>query len=186
MKVIDAEMSLDRLSTMGERIERIVAVHHGHLRRELPRLQGLVEKAAELHAQKHPELGELREIFRGLKADIESQMLKEEWSLFPAIRRLESADSDRNLDGRLERSIVDREQEHRAVESAVERMRTLSRKVTGVVDSTGSCQALIEGLGRLEADTRQHHHEESDLLFSLTREGAAVGAGRSLSSCEAS
>lgn len=177
MMVIDAAKMIDphewMPSTMGERIERIVAVHHGHLRRELPRLQALAEKVADLHGPRHPELGELREIFRSLRAELDSHMLKEEWSLFPAIRRLESEDTLGYLDARFEQAIADRENEHREVETALERMEGLLRKIVVTGDPNGSYHALMEGLASLKLDIRQHHHEEGDVLFPLARQAAA-------------
>lgn len=177
MMVAEASKSSDphewTPSTMGERIERIVAVHHGHLRRELPRLQALAEKVAELHGRRHPELGELREIFRSLRAELDSHMLKEEWSLFPAIRRLESEDPLGCLDARFEQAIADRESEHRDAETALERMEALLRKVVVTADRNGSYHALLEGLASLKLDIRQHHHEENDVLFPLARQAAA-------------
>ena len=177
MAVIDAVRTLDPVewapSTMSERIERIVAVHHGHLRRELPRLQSLAEKVAERHGRRHPELGEIREIFHSLKADLDSHMLKEEWSLFPAIRRLESDGPRGDLNVRLERAIADREDEQRAVEAALVRMEKLAQTVTVTSDPGGIYHALMEALANLKADIRQHHHEERDLLFADARDAVA-------------
>lgn len=176
MAVIDAVRTLDPVewapSTMSERIERIVAVHHGHLRRELPRLQSLAEKVAERHGRRHPELGEIREIFHSLKADLDSHMLKEEWSLFPAIRRLESDGPRGELGVRLERAITEREDEQRAVEAALARMEKLANTVMVTSDPSGIYHALIEGLASLKVDLRQHHYEERDLLFADARDAA--------------
>ena len=71
--------------------EHIVEVHHSFTRRELTRLDPLVEKVCLKHGEKHPELAELRRAFQHLSQDLIPHMLKEEQVLFPYIARMEEA-----------------------------------------------------------------------------------------------
>ena len=74
--------------------EHIVEVHHSLTRRELTRLDSLIEKVCLKHGEKHQELAELRRAFQHLGQDLIPHMLKEEQVLFPYIARMEEAVSD--------------------------------------------------------------------------------------------
>ena len=56
------EMSLTDLA------DHIEATHHEYLRRELPRLVGMVEKVHRVHGEKHPWLADLKASFGDLVA----------------------------------------------------------------------------------------------------------------------
>jgi regulator of cell morphogenesis and NO signaling len=166
-------------ATLADRIDRIVAVHHGHLRRELPRLTALLEKVASAHGTKYPELGELCEVFCSFRADLESHILKEEWSVFPAIKRLETATALRGIDAVFDEVIRHLEDEHEAAGAALVRMRTLTHSYSPPADACNTYRIMLGGLANLERDTLLHVHEENNLLFPLAREAATALRTRS-------
>src|SRR5262245_47669439 len=63
----------------------IVEHHHGYVRRITPTLTAWLEKLVARHANKHPEISQIREIFGDLAEDLATHMAKEEGLLFPFI-----------------------------------------------------------------------------------------------------
>jgi regulator of cell morphogenesis and NO signaling len=152
-------------SSLSSLVDRIVAVHHGHLRRELPRLVALIERVSDAHGWRHPELGEIREVFAGLKSDLESHMLREEWAVFPQIKRLDEARSIHDLSGGIVESLHDIVAEHTGFARALARFRKLTDEYRTPPDACETYRALLGGLAGLEVDLHQHVHEENNVLF---------------------
>src|SRR5262245_49807491 len=73
---------------VGELIDHIVAVHHGYLKAELPRVGGLLLKVVAAHKDRHPELRGLLDAYAPFARDLDQHMANEERVLFPLIRRL--------------------------------------------------------------------------------------------------
>ncbi len=141
-------------------IDHIVEHYHEPLRDELPRLETMASRIAQVHAGKGAHLPELEATIGELASDLLQHMQKEEMVLFPAIRAIES--------GRLApvaTSIQAMEQEH---DRAGELLETL-RRITGsfAVPQWG-CQtvrALYHGLETLESSLHVHIHLENNVLF---------------------
>ena len=81
--------SMDALTLM----DHLVDTHHRYLWDELPRLSALVAKVHGVHAERHPELEAVKEVYDALRADLEPHLLKEERVLFPMARELATATS---------------------------------------------------------------------------------------------
>lgn len=152
-------------ATMAELVDHIVATHHKYLRRELPRLAAHMSKVATVH-EAHPELIEARDVFAGLKEELEAHMLKEEEVLFPMIKQLEGATVLPQLPcGRVIRPIVVMEHEHAEAGAALARLRALTDGYTPPDWACATYRALLAGLARLESDLHRHIHEENNILF---------------------
>lgn len=146
--------------------DQIVAIHHAFLRRELPRLSGLIVKVVHAHAIRHPELRELQHVFAELKEELESHMLKEENVLFPIIKQLEAATTMPPLHcGSVDNPILVMEHEHAFAGSALQRMRDLTRDFNPPGDACPTYRALLQGLAALEMDLHRHIHKENSILF---------------------
>src|SRR5689334_15544778 len=76
---------------LGELARHIVETHHGYVRRESPRIQGLLTKVCEKHGPAHRELSELKTLFATLAEELAEHMMKEERILFPYIAALGGA-----------------------------------------------------------------------------------------------
>src|SRR3990167_8140624 len=71
-------------ATASELIAHILEKHHAYLRTELPRLTQLLAKVLEAHDTTHgASLRPLRDVFAGLREELEQHMGKEENILFP-------------------------------------------------------------------------------------------------------
>lgn len=182
-EVNPASMSLPDLC------EHIVETHHAYLRRELPRVDRLLDKVAAAHGERHPEVYEVRRIFGAFAADLAQHMAKEELVLFPAIRRLER---DRRFPagpfGSIRNPMSVMEAEHGAAGDDLGAMRTLTGDFTPPADACPTFRALLVALADLEMDMHRHVHTENNVLFpravrledEVIRAGETGGPGRNL------
>jgi len=155
-------------TTASALADHIVHVHHGYLRRELPRLADLIDAVARAHANRHPELRAVHDVFTSLKQELELHMLKEENVLFPIIAQLETATVlPRFACGSVSNPIQIMEHEHGDAGAALARMRELTDDYRAPSDACSSYQALLSGLADLEIDLRRHIHKENEILFPL-------------------
>jgi regulator of cell morphogenesis and NO signaling len=142
---------------LDELIDHILTTHHAYLKAELPRLALMVEKVRRVHGAHHGDsLVPLSETFEGLKAELESHMMKEEMILFPMIRAGRRGVSN---------PIAVMEHEHDSAGRALERMRAVTGDYTLPEGACGTYRATFEGLRELEADLHRHIHLENNILF---------------------
>ena len=164
--------------SMTELADHIETTHHVYLRRELSRLEQMVQKVAEAHGQNHPEIRELVNIFGGLKVELEQHMMKEEQILFPAIRELEGANRETHFPfGTVANPIQMMEHEHDNAGNALGRMRELTKDYAPPDDACNTYRAMLDGLRELESDLHQHIHKENNILFPRAIEYEANHAG---------
>jgi regulator of cell morphogenesis and NO signaling len=152
-------------ASLTELIDHIEGTHHAFLRRELPRLAGLVLKVRGVHGDHHPELAGVEQAFTGLRDEIEMHMAKEEAILFPAIRRLDATGDSQCPCASIEDPIRVMEAEHEGAGRALETMRTLTGGYAPPADACNSYRAMLAGLAELEADLHRHIHKENSILF---------------------
>jgi regulator of cell morphogenesis and NO signaling len=140
----------------------IVAVHHGFLRRELPRLHAMSERVAQVHGGHTPSLVEMFRVFVGMETELVSHMMKEEQVLFPAIVAMSR---DQAAPGYLDGPIECMIHEHEEVGAALARLRELSHNFQLPPDACNTYRALFAGLRDLEEDVHRHIHLENAVLF---------------------
>jgi len=168
---------------MGDLADHIVGVHHGYLRRELPRLAALMEKLVAAHGTRHPELTEVRDTVLSLKDELDSHMLKEEMVLFPIVKQLQTATSMPSFHcGSVNNPIFVMMHEHEDTGNALARLRSLTHGYQAPADACETYRATLAGLAALEADLHSHIHKENEILFPRARAAeAALCAGASRS-----
>lgn len=157
--------------TLSQLCDHIMQTHHAYLREELPRLDAMVRKVAEVHGRLHPWMIELRSIFFAFRDELASHMMKEEQVLFPMIRHLEASSSRPTFHcGSISNPIRMMEHEHDHAGAALARMRVLTN---GFSPPQGACNtfiAMLDGLAQLESDMHLHVHKENNLLFPRAEE----------------
>lgn len=149
-----------------ELAEYIVAMHHGFLRREFPRLRAMSERVAHVHGGHTPSLVEIFQVYCGLEAELTSHMMKEEQILFPAVSAMsrgETAPMD------LEGPIACMIHEHEDAGEALARLHELTGGYQPPVDACNTYRALFAGLADLEEDLHRHIHLENSVLFPTAR-----------------
>ena len=141
---------------LSELCDHIVTAHHDHLREELPRLGGLLEKVVRAHGDGRPELSELRGTFVTLRSELEEHIATEETQLFPLVRSGGPYDAEQ---------VAELEHDHASAGSALARLRDLSDGYDLDHALCNTHRATLDGLRELELDLHQHIHEENNVLF---------------------
>jgi regulator of cell morphogenesis and NO signaling len=175
-RITQADPDTLSLSELCDHIERI---HHGYLREELPRLDFMTQKVAAVHGDSEPRLVELRRVFENFNAKVTSHTKEEDESVFPAIRKLETAGADKAvaaswLAGEFEKL----EAEHEKTGAALGQFKELTDSYTPPEWACNTFRALYDGLAHLENDMHQHVHEENNVLFPKARALAGNRSGR--------
>ncbi len=156
--------------SMAKLADHIVQCHHAYLREQLPRLGGLLEKVVAKHAQQHPYLIELREVYTAMWNELMNHLMKEELVLFPFVRALDQAiGADQPAPqfhcGSVRQPIHVMEDEHESVGQSLRLMRQLTLGFTPPEDACETYRVLMDGLVDLESDLHLHIHKENNLLF---------------------
>jgi regulator of cell morphogenesis and NO signaling len=145
-------------------IDEIVSTHHEFLREELPAVEALAAKVAEVHGPRHPELAEVRDLVVTLRADLEPHMLKEERVLFPAVRLLVGGHRTFGF-GPVGNPISVMRLEHEQAGELLAGLRRVTGNYAVPADGCASYEALYRRLEHLEEDTHLHIHKENNVLF---------------------
>ena len=167
--------------SLAELCERIIETHHAYLRRELPRIDRLLEKVDAAHGERHPEIWELRRLFSAFAAELTQHMAKEETVLFPAICRLER---DRRYPagpfGSVRNPMGVMEAEHDEAGDALGAMRAATDDFSPPADACPTFRALMGELAELEVDMFRHVHKENNVLLprAVRLEDELIRAGR--------
>lgn len=141
----------------------IVETHHAVVRRDMPELAAMADRVAEAHGHRSADLVELAGVVRGLRAELEAHIEKEERVLFPYIVRLEQGgDSPFPTIGV---PISCMEDDHLAAADALSRIRHLTNHHTPPDEACDTCRALFAGLEAFGRDLRMHIHKENNILF---------------------
>jgi regulator of cell morphogenesis and NO signaling len=156
--------------SLTELVAYIVDGHHGFTRREIERIDALLDKVCSVHGENHRELWRVRELFRELVADLLLHMQKEERVLFPYIIRLEEyAKANRVMTPppfmTVRNPIQVMSREH---DNAGELLRSLRKAASGYMPPADACtsfRALFSALLEFEQDLHQHIHLENNILF---------------------
>ena len=144
--------------------DHIVETHHRFLWEELPLLEALATKVLGVHAERHPELADVRELVVELRTDLEPHLLKEERVLFPAIAALAEGDREFTF-GSVSNPIRMMLLEHDRAGELLARLREVTHGYTAPHDGCASYRSLYERLADLELDTHLHIHKENHSLF---------------------
>ena len=146
----------------AELAQYIVEIHHGFLRRELPRLHAMSQRVAQVHGGHTPSLVELFHVFLNVQDELFAHMMKEERVLFPAVIALSRGEA---APLPLEHPIAQMMHEPEEVGAGLARLRELSRGFQPPPEACNTYRALFAGLHDLEADTHRHIHLENAVLF---------------------
>jgi regulator of cell morphogenesis and NO signaling len=144
--------------------------HHVYTRAEIARLNPLFNKVCSAHEKNHPELLQMREVFRGLAEELTMHMMKEEMVLFPYMIHLEGAVT-RNEPvpsapfGTVKNPVAMMVHEHDSAGEALRALRQASCGYTPPEDACLSFKTLFSALAEFEADLHQHIHLENNILF---------------------
>jgi regulator of cell morphogenesis and NO signaling len=170
-------------ASQGELTWHIVERHHGFVRRESPRILGLLDKVHGKHGRAHSELSELKDLFATLTQELTEHMLKEERMLFPYIQALGDAVPPSGCFASVESPIAVMTAEHENAGAILSKMRALSHGYRPPEDACPTFHALYGALEEFERDLHWHVHLENNILFpraiAAERERRNVGSSAS-------
>jgi regulator of cell morphogenesis and NO signaling len=150
----------------GFLVDFIVQNHHSFVRNAIPELEVLLEKVCDRHGKDTPELLKIRECFFDLSEELTSHMDKEEIALFPAIKRLDSQQSENHpIERIIQAPITAMEDEHQAAGDLVKQIRLLSNNYTPPDFACPTFQVTYQKLKEFDNDLMRHIHLENNILF---------------------
>jgi regulator of cell morphogenesis and NO signaling len=158
--------------SLAELADHVQETHHKYLWDELPRLSQLVDKIAEVHGSRHPELAEVQRIYAQIRVAFEPHLRREELRDFPAIRHLDDR-PDPELPQRLQ-ALID---EHDEVGEMLEKLHEITGGYAVPDDGCNTYRMTYAGLAELQSDTHLHVHKENNVLFPGAIERLAVTTG---------
>lgn len=162
-----AENAVDlRELPLGALIEDILAHHHKYLRRELPRLEKLMEKVNRVHGAQDARLQRMARVLAHFQQELQSHMMKEEHILFPVIAQMAAERrKPKACFQTIAHPIRQMEREHDGAGDALDQLRALSDGYTPPDWACNTYRALLDGLSELEQNMHLHVHKENNILF---------------------
>lgn len=155
---------------LSELIDHIIYNHHQYVENTIPPLKAYLQKLANVHGDRHPELLEIRNLFLEAADALTVHMKKEELILFPYIKAMEEADrSNFKLSvphfGHVQNPISMMEEEHDSEGERFRRISKLSGSYTTPADACQTYQVAYAMLKEFEEDLHTHIHLENNILF---------------------
>lgn len=160
---------------LSELVKHILDKHHVFTKQEIERLDALIKKVCSVHAERHPELLRINDLFQKLCDDLRPHMFKEEQILFPYIMQMEEA-IDLNRApmsppfGTVSNPVRMMMSEHDRAGALLHAIREASGDFAVPEDGCISYETLYKALEGFEADLHQHIHLENNILFPRTVE----------------
>ncbi len=151
-------------------IDYIINNHHSYVLNQIPVLKAHTEKIAEVHGVNHPELSEVKDMFRQLSEELLSHMEKEEKIIFPIIKEIENEYKRNGTLGELPfQSIKDQieqmENEHTSAGDLLYKMRDITGNYYLPDDACTTYEITFKEIDAFEKDLHKHIHLENNILF---------------------
>ena len=144
--------------------------HHRYVEYQIPILKKYLKKVCAVHGNKHPELLRIAELFHGSAGELAAHMKKEEFILFPYIRKMVKAQyrPDQRVRphfGTVKNPIQTMIQEHDNEGNRFREINQLSNNYTPPDDACQSYRVVFDSLKEFEDDLHLHIHLENNILF---------------------
>lgn len=167
---LGGEHSDDSWRPIDEFCDLIVARHHAYLHRALALIGEELAGLTEPGSAPVQSLAEMRAAFADLAHQLQSHLAKEENLLFPALEALAKADREGGSRPALPFPTVLHpirlmEAEHARIETAMDRIRQITHAFVAPEGASEGWRHCLRELSRLDADLREHHRTENEVLF---------------------
>jgi regulator of cell morphogenesis and NO signaling len=151
-------------------VDYIYKRHHAYIEEKTPLLNQYLDKISRVHGARHPELLQLRDIFREIGGELTVHLKKEELMLFPYIKKLEHA---RNQDGAISKPLFSSvndmvhmmKDDHSAEGEKFKTIVALTNNYAVPADGCNTYKVTYELLQEYEKDLHIHIHLENNILF---------------------
>lgn len=149
--------------------EYIQKRHHKYAEAKIGEIMPYLEKIERVHGQRHPELGEVLEIFKATAGEITVHMKKEELMIFPYIKKMmkagELGKGIQTRQGGLKNPIKMLLHEHDDEGDKFRRIAQLTKNYTAPEDGCNTYRITLAMLKEFEEDLHLHIHLENNILF---------------------
>lgn len=151
-------------------VDYIEKKHHRYVEEKMPILNQYLQKLCQVHGAQHPELFEITEEFKLSSGELAAHMKKEEFILFPHIRKMMSAKaSHANLEapnfGTVQNPVQMMMNEHTVEGDRFAKISQLSNNYTPPADGCNTYRVAFALLNEFEQDLHLHIHLENNILF---------------------
>ncbi|MEN7547020.1 iron-sulfur cluster repair di-iron protein [Rapidithrix thailandica] len=151
-------------------VDYIEKKHHRYVEEAIPLLKGYLEKIVAVHGRNHPELMEIFQLFESSAGALAQHMKKEEFILFPYVRKLiqQKGRGEQSGFGSVANPIRVMMNEHSDEGERFEKIRALSNDYTPPSDACTTYRVAFAKLNEFEKDLHRHIHLENNILFPQT------------------
>lgn len=156
--------------TLDKLADHIEEKHHHYVEQTTPVLKQFLAKLCTVHGSRHPELFKIREQFDAAAGELAAHMKKEEFILFPQIRKMAAAHSahqrpERPPFGTLQNPIHMMMEEHNVEGERFGIIAQLSDNYAPPPDACTTYRVSYSMLREFEEDLHLHIHLENNILF---------------------
>lgn len=151
-------------------IDYIEKTHHRYVEEKIPVLVQFLNKLANVHGNRHPELFEIQKLFSESANDLTQHMKKEELILFPYIKNMISVKkSNEQINqppfGTVLNPIQMMKHEHDNEGERFRKIKELTNDYTPPQDACNTYKVTFAMLNEFEQDLHKHIHLENNILF---------------------
>lgn len=144
--------------------------HHRYVEDKTQEIKPYLEKICRVHGGRHPELMEINEHFNATAGELAMHMKKEEFVLFPQIRKMEKAKHDNTSFespnfGTIQNPIQMMMDEHTTEGDRFRKIEELTNNYTPPEDACNTFRVTYALLKEFEQDLHLHIHLENNILF---------------------
>ncbi len=142
----------------------IVNQFHQKVYRNLPSIVQYVEKIAEVHGERHPELYQINELFKLINSEMPVHQRQEENVFFPAIKEVMKSGSE-EAKKIIISQLKDMREEHDLIGGTMDEINKLSGGYMLPSDACKTYEVAYKLLEEFEDDLHAHVHLENNILF---------------------
>ncbi len=144
--------------------------HHRYVDAKILQIKPYLAKIVSVHSGRHPELAEVEALFAQTAGEMTAHMKKEEFILFPFIRKMAKAEHDRLPIDRphfatVENPVAMMKHDHNEEGERFEKIASLTGVYTPPPDACNTYRVTLALLQEFEADLHLHIHLENNILF---------------------
>lgn len=155
---------------IGFLADYILNTHHKYVKQAIPVIYEYTQKVAKVHGDNHPEAIVIADKFLAIADELNRHMCKEEDVLFPYIKHLATAKTDKmkvesSPFGTVQNPINMMEHEHELVGNLFHDIDKLSNNYAPPADACTTFRLSYAKLKEFEDDLHQHIHLENNILF---------------------
>ena len=139
--------------------------HHRYVEEKIIEIMPFLKKVTSVHGNKHPELPEVEQLFRGCAQELTAHMQKEERILFPFIRKMATGQNVQAPFGSVQNPINVMIHEHNNEGERFKKIAELTNNYTPPSDACNTYMVTYALLKEFEEDLHMHIHLENNILF---------------------